>query len=160
MLPLMLAAVLNAPAPAEETPAPPKGPQPLVRLVSADADGNVSYRVIYTTYETQTVTRVVNVNGKQVQVAEQVVVPVMKETMRKVAAKDVQAFDTRGKPLEAKDVAESLKKETIVLVSADGRPVDPFFLKIIKEGTVVLVLPPEKGDPTPPPGPPPAPRER
>lgn len=58
--------------------------------------------------------------------------------------KYVQAFDTKGKPITAKRLRALLKKQTDVLVSADDRPVDPFYLRLIKEGTVVLILQPAK----------------
>jgi len=55
---------------------------------------------------------------------------------------DVQAFDTKGKRIEAKKLPDLLKKKTAVLVSADGQPVDPFYLQLVKDGTVVLILQP------------------
>jgi uncharacterized protein (TIGR03067 family) len=69
------------------------------------------------------------------------------ETMHTIATtdynlKEIQAFDTRGKRIEAKSLRILLKENTDVLVSADGRPVDPFYLRLVKEGTVVLLLEP------------------
>src|SRR5262249_26565639 len=54
----------------------------------------------------------------------------------------VQAFDTKGKRIESKKLLDLLKKKTTVLVSADGRPVDPFYLQLVKDSTVVLILQP------------------
>jgi hypothetical protein len=73
-------------------------------------------------------------------------------------AAKVEAYDTSGKPVEAKKVAELLTKETPVLVSADGQKVDPFHLRVIKRGTLVLVVPqPETPPPAEPPLAPPTP---
>jgi hypothetical protein len=53
----------------------------------------------------------------------------------------VKFFATDGKPVSAVDVKKRLKQETAVAVSMDGRQVDPKHLEIIKDDTLVLVLP-------------------
>jgi len=156
---LLAASLLNAPAPAEETPAPPKGPQPRVCLASADADGNVRLHVFVAEVVPVKETQTVDENGRLVQREVTVYRTTSRELEQKYPARDVQAFDPRGKPLDARAVAEALKKEAVVLVSADGNPVDPFYLKIVKESTLVLVLPGSK-DKAPVPVPPPPPREK
>ncbi len=60
---------------------------------------------------------------------------------------DVKVYDAAGKRVEKAKLARLLKEETLVLVSADGQPVDPLQLRLVKEGTLVFVLP----MPTPPP---------
>jgi hypothetical protein len=75
--------------------------------------------------------------------------------------KDVKAFSVDGKPIERKKLRGLLKKETAVLVSADGKEIDPFYLQMIKEGTIILLVqpvihPPAVAEP-PPPVEPPAP---
>jgi hypothetical protein len=52
----------------------------------------------------------------------------------------VQAHGTDGKPIDAKRLRERLVNGTAVLVSADGRPVDSFYLRLLKDGTVILVI--------------------
>jgi hypothetical protein len=68
---------------------------------------------------------------------------VNREEVRLVQFKELQAYGVDGKKIETSSVAERLKKEIAVLVSADGQQVDPFHLQLIKEGTLVLVLPSE-----------------
>ncbi len=65
---------------------------------------------------------------------------------------EVKAYDTRGKVVQPKKLPELLKGETVVLVSADGKPVDPLYLRLVKDGTLVFVLP---ASAIPPPAPPP-----
>ncbi len=60
---------------------------------------------------------------------------------RSLDARAVRAFRTDGKPVPAADLPRLLRKEVTVLVSADGRKVDPFYLEVIRAGTPVLVLP-------------------
>jgi hypothetical protein len=77
------------------------------------------------------------------------------------AVEKVKAYDTRGKVVETKKLHGLLKGEVVVLVSADGKPVDPLYLRLVKEGTLVFVLPASlTPQPAAPPlaAPPPAPR--
>ena len=53
-----------------------------------------------------------------------------------IDARQVKAFGTDGKEIDAKKLARLLAKETPVLVSADGKPIDPFYLRVVKEGTL------------------------
>jgi hypothetical protein len=46
-----------------------------------------------------------------------------------------------GRAIDAKELRKRLKKETVVLFSADNRPVDPLHLRLYKEDTLVFVLP-------------------
>jgi RNA polymerase sigma factor (sigma-70 family) len=53
----------------------------------------------------------------------------------------VEAFGTDGLRISPKDLVKRLQKEAPVLLSANGQKVDPFYLRFMKVGTVVLVLP-------------------
>jgi hypothetical protein len=56
------------------------------------------------------------------------------------AAAEVQAYQAFEGPVGRKKLAELLARETPVLVSADGKKVDPFHMQVIKRGTLVLVV--------------------
>jgi RNA polymerase sigma factor (sigma-70 family) len=58
--------------------------------------------------------------------------------------KDVQVLDTKGKEVEKKELAKLLKDETLAVASFSE--FDPLHLRILKEGTLVFILPP----PSPP----------
>jgi RNA polymerase sigma factor (sigma-70 family) len=60
---------------------------------------------------------------------------------------DVEVFDTKGKKLDKKEVIKRLKEETVALASLTGEKVDPLHLRLIKDGTLVFVLPLPKGGP-------------
>jgi RNA polymerase sigma factor (sigma-70 family) len=67
--------------------------------------------------------------------------------------KKVKVFDTKGKQLDPKEVVKRLKKETLALASLQGEAVDARHLRLIKDGTLVFVLPaPPGGNAVPPPG--------
>jgi hypothetical protein len=52
-----------------------------------------------------------------------------------------RVFGGEGKLVEKTKLSPLLKEETLVLVSANGRPVDPLHLRLVKEGTLIFVLP-------------------
>jgi hypothetical protein len=145
MSPALLAAVLSAavaaPAPAEEVK-PPAGPPPAQVVASMGKDGviEVIQTVMELVPETRTMTKVVM--GKMITETYTVTVPVTRQTRQQFAAKDAKVYTAGGKEVDAKDVPEKLKKPTIVLLSANGQKVDPFYLKIIKEDTLVIVSSP------------------
>jgi hypothetical protein len=85
---------------------------------------------------------------EKVRVGEQVVdrtmtvlVNVPVTTLVSVDSREVQVYGVDGKKIDPKDVRGLIRGTTPVLVSADDKPVDPFYLRMVKEGTLVLVLP-------------------
>lgn len=62
-------------------------------------------------------------------------------TTVEVDAKHIKAYTTDGRPVAGKRLAELLAKERAVLVSTDGKKVDPYHLELYKDGTLVLVPP-------------------
>jgi RNA polymerase sigma factor (sigma-70 family) len=57
---------------------------------------------------------------------------------------DVMVFDTKGNQLDKKNLGKLLKEETVVMVSF-GQVVDPLHLRVLKEGTLILVVPAPQG---------------
>src|SRR5262249_8888547 len=68
-------------------------------------------------------------------------------TVIEMPADVVEAFTVDGEAragltgIELAKLKELLAKERMVLVALDGRKVDPFYLQLYKEGTIVLVPP-------------------
>jgi hypothetical protein len=62
-------------------------------------------------------------------------------TTAELPAKSVEAYSVDGKAISAETLATLLAKERTVLVSMDGKKLDPFYLQLYKEGTIVLVPP-------------------
>ena len=78
----------------------------------------------------------------------------------KLFGKDVRAYGVDGKPLEKTEMAKRLAKPALVVVFYADPP-DPAQLQLLKEGTVVLVVPPDTFDSPPRPTatmPPPPPK--
>ncbi|HKB40998.1 MAG TPA: hypothetical protein VKD72_31515 [Gemmataceae bacterium] len=161
LLNLSLAVVL-APAPADEKINLPSGPPPqIVLAVLKDGKCEVTYpaMVMVPVTREEVRTRVVNVDGKQVPVQEKVAVTSYQSRHVTTTLDRPRAFDRSGKEVDAKRLAELLKKPAVVLLSSDGKPVDPFYMRTIKEGTLTLVaavgakpaaLPPVDRPPPPP----------
>jgi RNA polymerase sigma factor (sigma-70 family) len=129
-----------------DDPQLPTGPAPHQTLAYIAKEGVLLIRVPATTYREAKFTDPDGVEHTYYH-------PVMTWKQRPIDDKDVEVYGTDGKKIDAKKWHDLLKKETPVLVSSDGRKVDPLHLRLIKEGTLILVLPPagvEKGIPTPP----------
>ncbi len=112
----------------------PDGPPPTQALVALDKDGrllmwsqNMSYSAARYEYP-----------GRQ---PFTTYIPVYRMTATRHDLDAVQVYDTKGKTVDPKDLSRLLKGEIPALVSADGRPVDPLHLRLVKEGTLVFVLP-------------------
>jgi hypothetical protein len=55
--------------------------------------------------------------------------------------KEIQALDTKGEEISKEELAKRLKEETVGLAMFGNRPPDPLHLRILKEGTLVFLLP-------------------
>jgi hypothetical protein len=145
---------------ADEPPDVPKGLPPTFVLASMDKDGQ--FRVRQPVLVAVPVARevVVEQNGQKKKVTVTSAETMVRVVERKLDGKGTQVFGTDGKQLDAKAVAKALEKETAVLLSADGNKLDPFYLRVIKEGTLILVTKPEAGPvPVPVPLPMPMPKK-
>jgi hypothetical protein len=145
----------------DEPKLPASANVPTVALGSAaEADGKVMIRLrVYESTATTeeraiTVVKLVpelvdgKVITKEVPVTEKALVVVMKPSRWrevKVSAADpgVEVRDLAGKLVPVKNLSTLLEKESAVLLSTNG-PVDPFHLQLAKEGTLVVIVPPEK----------------
>ena len=83
-------------------------------------------------------------DGKQVRVKQSVREPRLLRKYRKKSLADLVITNAAGKKLTAKEVLNALQKPTIVLISSDGKKVDPYYLRIVRPGTLVIVV---KGKP-------------
>ncbi|MGL4550634.1 MAG: hypothetical protein ACRC33_05565 [Gemmataceae bacterium] len=86
------------------------------------------------------------VEGKTV---EETVTKVVKEEVKTTSASypiEGATFQTAGgKKLDPAEALKKLATPTLVVVSADGRPVDEGFLAALKPGTLVVVVPSPSG---------------
>jgi hypothetical protein len=128
----------RAPQPPEREP-PPIGPMPVTGLAVVGAGGRVRIQMPVSVYLPRT-SYVLEEGGK---VARPVTTYALERRLRwrEYDAAKVKAFDTAGHVVTAAKVRKWLAKELPVLVSADGKEVDPFYLRVIEPGALVLVVP-------------------
>ncbi len=118
----------------------PKGPPPVTAMAVLDGEGRLVLRFPGSGYYYQPKTTYQRLpDGRTAEVTSYEVAG--REEVRLIELKELQAFGTDGHKVEAQSLTEMLKKEIPVLVSANGQPVDRFHLQLIKDGTLVLVLP-------------------
>jgi hypothetical protein len=164
MSPALVAALLAvaAPVPAEDEIKLPHGPPPCHIVAQMNKDGRIEVTELLPVYrqEKRTVTR--NVGGKLV--TEEVVVTTMvpEARTRTIDMKGVKVYTAAGKEVDPKDLSDKLKKKTIAFLACDGKKVDPFYLKPLKDDTLIIVAPmpePQPLDKGEKPPPPPTPKE-
>jgi len=66
-------------------------------------------------------------------------------TTRQLSLKDARTWTADGKELPPAEALNRLKPGLTVLLSAHGQKPDPAFLRVLKEGTLILVEPLAKG---------------
>jgi hypothetical protein len=136
------AAILSpaAPVPRDTVP-PPAGPAPVVAVLRADPAGQVLVTGVI--LETRTVTHKATVVENGQVVTRDVTRPLTHTTsVRKPLEELAGGLATAGGTrLTPEDVAARVKDGASVLVSADGKPVDPAWLRAVDPETVVITAP-------------------
>jgi hypothetical protein len=112
----------------------PLGPAPVQALVNLTNDGDLSVWGQRAVYQARTT---LTEQGRAVTTYR----AVSAWAVERYDRSEVRVFDARGKELDAKEWPRLVKGETLALVAVDGRPVDPLHLRLIKDGTLVFVLP-------------------
>jgi hypothetical protein len=118
----------------------PNSPPPVTALARMTAENRLRVRIPTTVYVpvTSLVPALKSQGGFEPRTSYQV------QTTERVeihSAADVEAFGTDGRRIPLRTLAKLLHDERPVLLSPDGQKVDPFYLQLMKEGTVILVLP-------------------
>ncbi|VTR95051.1 unnamed protein product [Gemmata massiliana] len=129
---LVLSMTLAAPVPAPAPPVP-AGPAPRILELKADADGKIMV-IVTRTEKLLPPGAAANPNvgvpaiarAKQVELSE---------------VKDLTVTTADGKKLDTEEAIKKLVKGGTVVVSADGKPVSPTFLKMFKDDVLVLASP-------------------
>jgi hypothetical protein len=133
----------------DEQTALPKGPQPQQVLAWLEGQ-DLLIQKTETRFVPETRQRAVKTNdGRIVTVTETVTVPVQTTYRQKWKAQNVRVYRADGKEVNLKANRKLLDRATPVLLSADGKKVDQFYLQIMKEGTLVLVPPRQEAGPIP-----------
>ena len=151
MWPLLIASLLAQPA-AEPPADSVAGPPPLIVKAKVDKDQLVSVQDLTSTmFQAQVRQRVVD--GKTVN--ETVVVPIMTTTRVKKAwdLNKAKITNGSGKKMDLDTVRKRLAVETLVVISADGKPISKGYLNLLRAEVIVIEasLVPARADPILPP---------
>lgn len=138
----VLTMAIAAPVPAPTTPVA-SGPAPHLMELKSNADGKVM--VVVRRTEMQKVQVAVGGAANPGGAAPAVVtkeIPVTKMvTVDLSEVKDLKVTTADGKKIETADAVKKLKDGGVVVVSADGKPVSPSYLKLFKDDVLVLASP-------------------
>jgi RNA polymerase sigma factor (sigma-70 family) len=135
----------------EEKIALPKGPAPVQAVVSLSKDGKLTVKcehIVVTKRRTgMPPLPVGQMPGPRVVVKDfgggiGAMMPAHHPKEMSYDLKEAQVFDTKGKEVDKKDLAKLLKEERIAVASFGDQLPDPLHLRILKEDTLVFILPP------------------
>ncbi len=118
-----------------------QGPAP--RSMRASMDTAESILLVVTTTQYRTVYRTEATN-RGLTIAAQMV-PYTISEKRFARSQDVRAYDAANREIDRRKLPELLAKERNVLVSADGKMVDPRHLRNVEKDTIILVIQEVKG---------------
>jgi hypothetical protein len=139
---LTLAAAAAA-RPAEQPKAKPpaRGPAPLITEARLDANGRPV--VVRTKYVRQPFMRLVPEKVGNAVVQRPTPVEILVPVTEHFPLANAHVHDITGKRLDPGQVRRRINGETPVLLSADGKAVDPFYLRGLRENVIVIVVPGE-----------------
>jgi RNA polymerase sigma factor (sigma-70 family) len=80
----------------------------------------------------------IDANGQTVRGFQRALVPVT----RHYDAATIRVYEVGGKPVARADLAKRLRGQVLAVAGLNGHKVEPLYLRLIKEGTLVFVLPP------------------
>ncbi|AWM39655.1 hypothetical protein GobsT_19960 [Gemmata obscuriglobus] len=140
----VLSMTLAAPVP-PPGPAVPVGPAPRILELKPGADGKIMVTVTRTE-KLPNAPVAANPNG----IAPAVVAREISRTkvIELSEVKDLTVTTADGKKIATEDALKTLSTGAIVVVSTDGKPVSPTFLKMFKDDVLVLVSPELSGPAT------------
>src|SRR5262249_3926458 len=135
-LTLSLALGAPVPPPADQVPA---GVAPRLMELKPDANGKIVVTVTRT--ELQKVPVAANAAGAPPAAGVREIPVTKTVTVELGDVKDLAITTADGKKLETEAALKKLAGGAVVVVSGDGKPVSPTFLKVFKDDTLVLVSP-------------------
>ncbi len=128
-------ALANPLPPGAQPAAAPSGPAPRLMELKADANGKVMIHILRTEIVKAKVAKADGGEGT-------VEVPVTKPAVVDLSEiKDLKITTADGKKVEVADAVKKIKDGAVVVISADGKPVGPAFLKVLKDDALILASP-------------------
>lgn len=138
---LLVAAVVSAPAAPVPKESLPNTTGPAPRVLAVKADGNGTVWITGQVYEKrkQTINMTVMENGKAVTKQQEREVMTSNYVRKTIGDFGGKFATADGKPLTTEEATRRVKGGAIVLISADGKPIDKSWLKAVADNTVVML---------------------
>lgn len=111
---------------------------PVFAMASMNSDGTIS---LVQFGNPMSVAKTMSYQERGEQYKTEIVQTTRMVTSTSLDHKLVQGFETDGTKIPASKLANLIRREVLVLISADGDKVDPYYLSIVKPGTPILVVP-------------------
>jgi hypothetical protein len=124
-------------APEFSTPQP-QGPPPHLTFASVNREGKLK---LTNRHVVQFESKVVRTNGKPQEIPDVIRGTDTQIRVRALNAATATFFDTEGETLTADKVSERLKQETLLVESSDEELPDPFYMRLLRKGVLVMALP-------------------
>src|SRR5262249_39940422 len=137
---ILLSALVMGDAPGKAPAAAPKGPPPRIHNAAIEK-GWLVIEETEVRYVVQTRQETVTINDQKVVQTKTVTVPALVTQRRRVSLKGATFQDAGGTKYDHKEAAKLLAKFRPVVLSLDGKPVDPAYLKLLAKATIVIVGP-------------------
>jgi hypothetical protein len=140
MLSLMLALFFPS-APVKPAVEVPRGSPPHLITARVDKDGNLASTQRVGRYKTvkKIAKRIVNGQVFEEEVTE--LIPEIVEVTVKWKLDKATITEVGGTKIDKATLAKRLAQPAVVVLSADGRAVDPIYLELFKKDVLVIVLP-------------------
>jgi uncharacterized protein (TIGR03000 family) len=132
---------IPGPTAEEDTPDLPNRPPP-TQVLARLRDGSIDMVVPVFVWVEKQVPYQVEKDGKPTTQYRTVKVANLKLASRRVSLRDAKVIDTKGKVVSGETLARVLDRERAVLLT-DQDKVDPFYLSTLKDGTLIVLAPPE-----------------
>jgi hypothetical protein len=138
---LTLSMTLGAPVPAQTAPVA-AGLAPQVMELKANTDGKVMVTVRRTEKVPVNVgNAAIPVGGAQPAIQPAVITRTTARSVELGEVKDLTITTADGKKVSTEDAIKKIGQGAVVVISADGKPVSPVYLKVFKDDTLVLASP-------------------
>jgi len=136
--------LLLQPADVEPKVEAPKGPPPRIVTVTSNKDTLVA-RITVTEMVPVQVREKIIVGGKEVERNVLKYITAMKVVEQTMNLKGAKAQQADGTTIEMASLKKRLAVPTTVVISADGQPVDPGYLRLFQKNTIIIMLAPGTG---------------
>ena len=118
----------------------PKGPAPQYAIAEIDKAGRLTLQSSVQQDVPEYRSRFRLKDGKKIREKYLVYIPRTVINISRMRLADVEFFNANGEKIDAENAQDRIGKRKIVLVSKDGKPVDPFYLKILQKSTLIIVV--------------------